>query len=573
MFAKQRYSGDLGLIGVYDSKILQEAVFYGLPTYRMTEDGGEGESIAPLLSSEDAEVEEQEAEEETATESFSVDPETRRVETDRGSYWQVLGQHPQVTHFRPVEPRLTLDVTADDSLPVHGAVIEDLGSDDITGVDPLYSRPTIDLTANEPEREAESLAFPAQLQSVNLMKAPNGLRDRLVLMAGQTFVTEGEPTRQRLFDHMAGTVYRSASDDWTPPRIVEVEGLVVDGVVVFSTSTDVADVQRGVILYRDDAGPEWQRAELDRLSDGEWSAGVPLRAGATTVSEFFVQLVDEAGNVAVSSNKGRRFTASMADPSDGEVSFELSSPRPDGGFYRESPDITITGLPEGEGAMVSVDGGEWFRYDGAFRVNGDGVHRVEALTDSGERAVGYVAIDSTPPSVTGVVDPPANSAGWRNEPVTVTWTCVDAVSGVASCPEPATVSGDGAGQTVTGEAVDRAGNSATATVREINIDSAAPSATIRPPRLPILHRDQRLTGTASDSLSGVTDVTVVYKPILLGKKETVSAKLSCSDAGRECEWSAAVPRAIGYYLAVAKVTDAADNRAVEAGSVLVRVVP
>ncbi len=85
-------------------------------------------------------------------------------------------------------------------------------------------------------------------------------------------------------------------------------------------------------------------------------------------------------------------------------------------------------------------------------------------------------IDETPPTITGSV-PPANANGWYNAPVTASFTCADALSGVATCPASTTLSTDGAGQSVSGTAIDTADNPATTTVSGINIDQTAPTIT------------------------------------------------------------------------------------------------
>src|SRR5262249_37451832 len=60
----------------------------------------------------------------------------------------------------------------------------------------------------------------------------------------------------------------------------------------------------------------------------------------------------------------------------------------------------------------------------------------------------------------------------------VHFSCSDALSGLASCTPDATLSANAANQSVTGTAVDNAGNSATATVGHINVDVAAPTVNI-----------------------------------------------------------------------------------------------
>jgi hypothetical protein len=61
--------------------------------------------------------------------------------------------------------------------------------------------------------------------------------------------------------------------------------------------------------------------------------------------------------------------------------------------------------------------------------------------------------------------------------VTVTWTCSDALSGVASCPSPSAITGEGSGLTATASVSDLAGNAASASV-SANIDRTAPVVTV-----------------------------------------------------------------------------------------------
>jgi hypothetical protein len=88
-----------------------------------------------------------------------------------------------------------------------------------------------------------------------------------------------------------------------------------------------------------------------------------------------------------------------------------------------------------------------------------------------------VNIDKTPPAVTGARVTPANVNGWNNTNVTVSFLCSDALSGVDSCSPAALVTTEGANQARTGQARDKAGNEATATVAGINIDRTPPVVT------------------------------------------------------------------------------------------------
>ena len=89
--------------------------------------------------------------------------------------------------------------------------------------------------------------------------------------------------------------------------------------------------------------------------------------------------------------------------------------------------------------------------------------------------LGNINIDKGMPMIVGSRTPAANAAGWNNSPVTVSFACSDALSGIADCSGPTTLSGEGAGQSVSGQATDKAGNSASATVDNINIDLTPPT--------------------------------------------------------------------------------------------------
>lgn len=75
-----------------------------------------------------------------------------------------------------------------------------------------------------------------------------------------------------------------------------------------------------------------------------------------------------------------------------------------------------------------------------------------------------------------------NEEGWYRDPVTVHFTCADAVSGVKTCPADRTLSSDGANQSVSGTAEDRAGNMGTGSLTGINIDRTAPTLSGTPDR-------------------------------------------------------------------------------------------
>lgn len=116
-------------------------------------------------------------------------------------------------------------------------------------------------------------------------------------------------------------------------------------------------------------------------------------------------------------------------------------------------------------------------------------------------------IDRTAPTVTAKPDRLPVWNGWYGDDVTVSFTCADALSGVAECPAPQVLSASGpAGVTVQ----DRAGNSATASL-DLKIDKSGPvfGADLTGTRVSSVDGgyDARVTGTLTDQTS-IESVTV-----------------------------------------------------------------
>jgi hypothetical protein len=139
--------------------------------------------------------------------------------------------------------------------------------------------------------------------------------------------------------------------------------------------------------------------------------------------------------------------------------------------------------------------------------------------------------DATAPSISGSASPAPNGNGWSNSDVTVSFTCGDALSGIASCESPHVLSSEGAGQSATGYATDNAGNTANTTVAEINIDKTAPTATATPAPAANVNgwnnSDVTVSFSGTDALSGIDfcDSPVVLSSDGAGQ----SASGTCTD--------------------------------------------
>ena len=142
------------------------------------------------------------------------------------------------------------------------------------------------------------------------------------------------------------------------------------------------------------------------------------------------------------------------------------------------------------------------------------------------------AQDTTPPTITAAIAPAPNAQGWNNTNVTVTFACSDSGSGIATCPPPVTVTTEGASQTVSGTAVDKAGNTAVATV-QLKIDKTAPVVAATP--APAANANGWNNGpvvvtfTATDALSGVAPGSLTSPITLATDGSSLSATGHATD--------------------------------------------
>ena len=185
---------------------------------------------------------------------------------------------------------------------------------------------------------------------------------------------------------------------------------------------------------------------------------------------------------------------------------------------------TLSGSVGGDGWFTSDVGVAWTVTDPESGiVQQSGCDSVSVVTDTAgtaftcvatsaggtaERTVG-VKRDATPPVALATVSPPANSNGWNNTDVTVSFSGTDSLpgSGIAECSPDIVFTLEVLDQSASGSCSDVAGNvSAVATATGINIDKTSPSVVIQAP----LNGASYAVGTAftatyscADAASGV----------------------------------------------------------------------
>ena len=174
-------------------------------------------------------------------------------------------------------------------------------------------------------------------------------------------------------------------------------------------------------------------------------------------------------------------TYNIVDPSPPTIGYTLSPASPDGnnGWYKSSVTLTWT-VTEGDSPST-------LQKTGCVDQNitaDQGATQYSCSATSAGGSTGPVDVtikrDATVPTINGTPSPAANGFGWNKTDVVVSFTCGDNLSGVtaANCGPDQTLSGEGAGQSATGNAEDNAGNTASATVSNINIDKTAPNVSL-----------------------------------------------------------------------------------------------
>ena len=140
-----------------------------------------------------------------------------------------------------------------------------------------------------------------------------------------------------------------------------------------------------------------------------------------------------------------------------------------------------------------------------------------------------VKVDTIPPTISGSQTPAPNSFGWNNTDVDVKFTCTDAdsgINGVAGCAGDTTLTNDGAGQKVKGDAVDVAGNRSSTDFGPVNIDKTKPTLKGVPddPNGAGWYKgDVKVTWVGDDALSGIDPATQPAASTITGEGSNLGA--------------------------------------------------
>jgi hypothetical protein len=171
-------------------------------------------------------------------------------------------------------------------------------------------------------------------------------------------------------------------------------------------------------------------------------------------------------------------TYNIFDPSAPSIGYTLDPASPDGsnGWYRSDVSLAWS-VTEAESPNSLVPTGCVDQSITADQL--EMTYACSATSAGGSAGPVDVSIkrDAMAPSVSGAPTTVPNGAGWYKDDVTIDWTCSDATSLVAACPDDSTISSEGSGLTAgSGDVYDNAGNVTSATSSPaVNIDKTKPT--------------------------------------------------------------------------------------------------
>jgi hypothetical protein len=297
-------------------------------------------------------------------------------------------------------------------------------------------------------------------------------------------VLKGDGTNQIVTSTAAATdVAGNASAGKT------VTGINIDGHEPQTTADNQCTATNGyclgstatVVLNSTDVGPSGVKEIHYTINGGaeQVAAGasktLSIPTDGTGHATFTYYGVDNADNVEPTNTAGLDYdniaptvthtvspAANAADWNNSEVTVHFAAKDTDPGsgvdITSVTPDVTVSLETTTSGTVVTGSA-----KDTAGNLGTDSV---------------TVRLDKTAPSITGAIVPGTTMVnGWYTGTVKVHFTCSDALSGVAVCPDDVLVTSNGANQSVIRSATDIAGNSRIATVSGITIDNENPTVT------------------------------------------------------------------------------------------------
>ncbi|EDN70782.1 leucine rich repeat domain protein [Beggiatoa sp. PS] len=310
MEAKQQYFADNPDFDAYDEKISTESTLYGLPMYNVT--SPTAGNLSPAVTANKTETTQENG---LQTDGYSYTwAMATPIATASGNPFYSLNGTVAGNEGEPVLPKLSNEITHTEKT-LHGVVFRG-GSYSIINQAPPLQRFKTTTGHLSPERTFSAPGwYPSTFFTPNTIQLDTRKKEMLVATAGQYNPNVGQ---QRIFGNMDFDVYyHDRVDDLTIPTVYLTNStLNANSATVTITTSDASGIKEVVMAYTDGKGI-WNSANLTNTGE-TWNGSF----AANTDTEFFIQSVDNAGNVAINNNDGRYFKLTQVQETDIKIQFQ-----------------------------------------------------------------------------------------------------------------------------------------------------------------------------------------------------------------------------------------------------------
>jgi hypothetical protein len=223
------------------------------------------------------------------------------TETDHGTVMD-LDDWALFPAGEPIQPHFFADVSSPDVGSLHGVVLVSGVYSEVQNFDPVIA-----LAYNEYVTETGEPSFsaagwyPGVPFGVRSSQSISTTSEMVVSALGQYNSTA---QAEWLYEQMTFDSYFSESPDTVLPAITHIDGVLKEATASGHLKVEAADasgILRVVVAYTDGQGQWLSRDLAFDAAKVKWTGVI----SGTAETRFIVQVVDGAGNVTVSDNKGR----------------------------------------------------------------------------------------------------------------------------------------------------------------------------------------------------------------------------------------------------------------------------